>query len=185
MTGVQTCALPISTEEKTEGEKQEEKVEEKIIEKPEEKKEVVKEEIDKKKVKKEEAIVKGLDLRASTKKTSALCRFIKGKKIDRALEDVTRIVNKKIAVPIKGEYPHKKGMAGGIYPVKVAKLFIKLLKSLKANALVNSLDEEKTIIYTAKADIASRPSRKGNRKFKRTNVLLIAKERENKKEKKK
>ena len=145
---------------------EEKKVEEKPAKAPEKKEEK----------KKEEAIAKGSDLNISPKHSIAICRFIKGKNIDKAMEQIAQITIKKRAIPMKGEIPHRKGMESGRYPVKAAKVFIKLLKSLAANSSVNGL--ENPYIHTAKADRASRPYRRfGSRRFKRTNVLLIAKER--------
>lgn len=165
----------------------EEKKDRKSKEKTEEKKEEEKplKEKEKKKAeekpKKQEAKVKGIDLRISPKKAAALCKFIKGKKIDRVLEEMEMVAKKKTAIPIKGEYPHKKNIASGIYPFKAAKNFIKLLKQLKANSIVNGLDEDKTIIAIAKADIASKPYKSRSRRAKRTHILLITRERGGKK----
>jgi hypothetical protein len=50
------------------------------------------------------------------------------------------------------------------------------LKGLKGNALVNSMDLEKTRIYTASTSWASRPARRGGKHAKRSNVILKAKE---------
>ena len=79
----------------------------------------------------------------------------------------------KIAVPMRGEIPHRKGkIMSGRYPVKAAKEFIKLLKSLKTNALMNELELEKYKIF-CKANIASRPYRRfGKGRFKRTHVEI-------------
>jgi len=159
----------VETEEKeVKAQPKEDKLEGK---KPKEKKKEV--------IKKENAIAKGLNLRISAKKAAAMCKFIKGKEIGNAIEYVEKVISKKIPVPIKGEYPHKKGIAGGAYPVKVGKELIKILKSLKANSLVNGLED--AVIIIAKADIASRPYRRGNRRFKRANIFLEAKEKKEKK----
>ena len=148
-----------ANEEKKEGEKQkEDKKKEKKIEK------------------KEEAIVNGKDLRMSTKKAGAICNFIRGKKIDDSIEKLEKTSKLKLAIPIIGEYPHKKGMMSGIYPVNASKIFIKLLKSLRANALVNGLEPEESVVSFAKADIASLPHRAGGARAKRANVLLKARE---------
>ena len=156
---------PVVKEEKKMKDKIEGKTEEKKPEKPAEKEEV----------KKEEAITKGSDLNISTKHAIAICSFIRGKDIEKAMEQIVEVALKKRAIPMKGEIPHRKGMESGRYPVKAAKVFVKLLKSLAANSSVNGL--ENTYIHTAKADRASRPYRRfGSRRFKRTNVLLIAKE---------
>ena len=107
--------------------KEEAKTEEKkpadAPEKKEEKKPVAKEEVKKK----EEAIAKGRDLNISTKHSIAICRFICGKEIDKAMGQIIEVILKKRAIPMKGEIPHRKGMESGRYPVKAAKVFVKLL----------------------------------------------------------
>jgi len=90
---------------------------------------------------------------------------------------------KKIAIPMRGEIPHRKGMMSGRYPINAIKEFIVLLKSLKANALVNELELEKFKI-ACKANVASRPYRRfGRGRMKRTHVelKLIKKEKAKKK----
>jgi len=154
----------------------------------EEKKAPEKKDVKKKvpKVKKTEAIVKGTNIPISTKDATAICRFIKNKKIAKAVEDLEQVVLGKKAVPMKGEIPHRKGkIMSGRFPKKSSKHFIILLKSLAANA--NELDEP--IIVEAIANFASRPyGRFGRTKKKRTHVKIIAKEKikkENKSEEKK
>ena len=156
-------------ENKIEEKESEGKKEEKKQEKPAEKAE---------KLKKEEAIVKGRDLSISTKHAIYICRFIRGKRIDEAREKLSKVISFKIPVPMKGEIPHRKGKIkgkSGRYPINACKIFLKLLKSLEANSNVNSI--ENPYIHIAKADLASRPyKRGGSQRFKRTNVLLVAKE---------
>ena len=101
--------------------------------------------------------------------------FIKGKGIEKAINDLEEVISLKKPVPMKGEIPHRKGMMSGRYPKKTAEHFIKLLKELSANANVNGL--ENTIISEAIANIASRPySRFGRVRKKRTHVKIIVKE---------
>ena len=93
------------------------------------------------------------------------------------------------AIPMKGEIPHRKGdMMSGRYPVKAVGEFIRILKSLKSNAIVNELELEKYVIF-CKANVASRPYRKSGRaRGKRTNVqikLILPLKKEKKKEGKK
>ena len=123
-------------------------------EKAEEKKEIKKAE--QPKVKKSEAVVKGISLPLSTKTSRDICKFIKGKNIQKAIAELGQIAIKKKALPMKGELPHRKGkiMSGG-YPKKASEYFIGLLKSLQGNANANGLSEP--IITEAFANIASRP----------------------------
>src|SRR3989344_5062249 len=100
---------------------------------------------------------------------------VKGKLKPQETEGVLGEEDKKIrrAVPMKGEIPHRKGdIMSGRYPIKTAGEFIRLLKSLKSNAIVNELESEKYVIF-CKANLASRPYRRfGRARFKRTNVQL-------------
>ena len=169
------------TQEVSENKKQEDKIEEKK-EEVQEKKETKKKE--KPKIKRDNAIINARDLPLSTKKSSAFCKFIKNKEIEKAIADLEDVLKHRKAVPSKGEIPHKKGMAGGIYSDKTAEYFLKLVKSLQANAVVNNL--ENPIISEAFANIASRPfSKFGRVRKKRSHVTIKAIEKLNKKNKKK
>lgn len=152
----------------------EDETKEKIIDEKETKKEKKKIE----KIKKEEAVVNAKSLPISTKFSVAICNFIRGKKIETALADLEDVLNKKRAVPIKGEYAHKKGkgMSSGKYPKNATEHFIKIIKSLRANSNYNSI--ENPVIVEAIANKASQPyGRFGRIRRKRTHVTLKAKER--------
>jgi len=87
-----------------------------------------------------------------------------------------KVIKLKTPMKMKGEIPHRHGnIMSGRYPINACKAFINLLKSLQANANVNGI--ENPYIILAKANKATRPYRRGGReRFKRTNVLLIARE---------
>lgn len=161
-------------------EKTEEKVEE---EKKEEKKKPV-EGTTKPKEKKDYAIVRGESLKISTKYSVEIGRFIKGMKIDEAIGNLEKVTKKKLAVPMRGEMAHRKGkrldgkgMATGKYPVTASKTFIKLLKTLKGNSIVNGLELENTkIIEVVSNKAPERRHRYGRTKFKQTHVMIKAKE---------
>lgn len=152
-------------------------VKESVIKKETENKEVKeKEKVETKKgikIKKTEAIVNGKGVPVSTKHSIAICNFIRGKNIDKAIAILEEVKRFKRAVPMKGEIPHRRGrIMSGRYPIKAVGEFIKLLRSLKSNAINNELELEKYAIF-CKADVANRPYRRfGRTKFKRTNVLL-------------
>jgi len=189
----------MAEKEKQKIESGEEEPEKKVAETKEEKKqeaeksekEIKKFEKKKKKLekpKKTEAIVKANNLPISTKHSVAICKFIKNKKIDDALADLEEVIKEKKAVPMKGEIPHRRGkMMSGRYLKKAAQQFIKLLKTLKGNAIVNGLDED-VKIKIASANIGERPyGRFGFHRKKRSHVLLKAqkdKKQEAEKEKK-
>jgi len=123
--------------------------------------------------KKTEAVVNGKNLPISTKKAIAICNLIRNKSIDKATSIMEQAEKMKIAVPMTGEIPHRKGkMMSGRYPVKASKHFVLLLKSLRSNALMNELELEKYKIF-CKANVAPRPYRRfGKGRFKRTHVEL-------------
>lgn len=148
--------------------------------KPEEKKKEEKKTEKKEISKKIEAIVNGKDLPISTKHSMAICNFIRGKRIEGLIPELEKVIKLKTPMRMKGEIPHRHGnIMSGRYPINACKAFINLLKSLQANANVNGIENPRIVL--AKANKASRPYRRGGReRFKRTNVLLIAKERENK-----
>jgi ribosomal protein L22 len=164
-------------EEKTQDKKIEEKPAEvkkeaksEVVEKPKENKQEEKPvEANEKKT---EAVINGKDLHISTKHSIAVCNFIRNKNIEKAIEELELAEKMKKPIPMRGEIPHKKGIMSGRYPVNAIKAFIKLLKSLKANAIVNELELEKYKIF-CKANIASRPYKRfGQGRSKRTHVQI-------------
>lgn len=167
--------IPRKVKEEVKAEaKTEQKPEEKIEIKNGEKEEETKAEKKKPEVKRKyEALVYGRNAPISTKHAIAICRAIKNKKINGALKLLEDVVKKKWAIAFKGEIPHRKGMASGRYPINASQYFIKLVKSLGANAENTGIDTEAARIYFANANWASRPHKKGgSMKSKRTHVLL-------------
>jgi len=140
--------------------------------KPEQKKK----EVQKKAPKKTEVVVNCAALPISTKYATAICKFIKNKKIPQAISDLNQVVLMKKAVPMKGEIPHRKGkIMSGRYPIRAAKYFIKSLKGLLGNANNHELNEP--VIVKAIANIAERPFGKfGSVRRKRTHLKIVAKE---------
>jgi len=128
------------------------------------------------KVKRDYAVVDAKSVPISAKHSIAICRFIKNKKIGKAIESLGEVLIKKRAIPMKGEIPHRKGkMMSGRYPQKAVGHFIKLLKSLESNASVNELNEP--VITEAISNLAQRPyGRFGKTKKKRTHIKIVAKE---------
>lgn len=127
--------------------------------------------------KKDEALAKGRNLHASMKQCMYICRFIKNNSIDDAIKDLEEVIRMKKIVPFRGEIPHRKGkIMSGRYPVNASKLFIPVLKSLKGNVLANQMDLDKSRIYFASASWASRPPKHSGGRFKRTNIILKARE---------
>jgi len=167
-----------------ESEKKENKTETKKIEEKQdkaEKKETKKIEV--KKVKKDYALVNGLDLAISTKDGMHICDMIRGRNIETAMKMVEEVIAFKRPVKMTTrEYPHQhgKGIAGASFPIKAAAEFLRLLKNLKANAIYNELELEKCILV-CKADKASKPYRRGGTRFKRSHLMLKLIKKEEKK----
>ncbi len=170
----------IDNEKETKGKPAEAKPEKSEEKKPKEEiKKEKKKKQEPKKPKKDFAIVNGKGLGISTKHAINICRFIKGKRLDVAVQDLEQVLKKKKAIPFRGEIAHKKGkgMMSGKYPEKASKQFIALIKSLIANANANGLELEKIKISEAVANRANRQlHRFGRTQFKRTHVLLKAEE---------
>jgi len=121
---------------------------------------------------KKDALVNGRNIPVSTKHSIAICNFIRNKDIDKAIIELELVAKLKKPIPMRGEIPHKKGMMSGRYPVKAVQAFIRLLKSLKANAIVNELELEKFKLFCV-ANTAARPYKRfGRGRFKRTNATL-------------
>jgi ribosomal protein L22 len=140
--------------------------------------------------KKDEAVAKGKNLHASKKHCMYLCNFIKGKPIDQAITELQEVLKFKRVIPMKGEIPHRSapGIMSGRYPIKTTQQFIPLLKALKGNVVVNGMELDKTRITYGSATWASRPQKRGGMRFKRSFVVLKAREvpmKESKKQEKK
>ena len=131
------------------------------------------------KIKKSEAVVNGKSLSLSLKYSVAIGKFIKRKKIDEAISDLEQVIIKKKVVPMTGEIAHQKGkgIMSGKYPVNASGVFIKLLKTLKGNSIVNGMELENTRIVEVILNKAPKQMHKGGRtQFKRTHVSIRAKE---------
>jgi large subunit ribosomal protein L22 len=190
---LKTADSPIAKESKKEiikpeieSKEEAKKIEEKGEVKKEEKTEKVKKE------KKTEAVINGRRVPVSLKHSGAIGKFIKFKKIEEAISNLEKVMKKKLAVPMKGEIAHRKGkrldgkrMMSGRYPIVASKNFIKLLKTLKGNSIVNGLDLEKTIISEVILNKApNQMHRFGRTRFKRTHITIKAKEIEKTRKKK-
>lgn len=126
-------------------------------------------------------VVRGRNLPISTKKAMAICKLLKGKKIESSikfLEEVAKM-KKGISLDKREVLKVKKGPK---HPIKTIEPFVKMLKNLNANASVKGIDASKLVLM-AKADRAPRPQRPGARlrKFKRTHVLIEGRVEETKK----
>ena len=127
---------------------------------------------------KKEVVVNAKSVPVSTKYAINICRFIKNKEIDKAIEDLEKVISMKKAVPMRGEHAHKKSVKGlasgaGRYPINASKYFIVVLKSLRGNAINHNLELPK--ISEAMANKASEPfGRFGRWARKRTHITIKA-----------
>ena len=124
------------------------------------------------------ASVKGLDLPISTKKSIAICNFIRNKYLQKARNHLTLTLEKKKAIPLRrynSDRAHRKGKVGpGFFPEKASKEIIYLLNSLEANARQKGLNTNSLFLKTAIANRASIPITLGRqrRATKRTHIEL-------------
>jgi ribosomal protein L22 len=163
--------------EKTKDAKIEETNESKKVEAPKET--VMKKEQSKKEtvMKKESAIANASSLQISPKQTKYICRMIRRKDLDTAISLLEGVVAGKVPVKMTGlEVAHQKGkgIAGARFPKTAASAIIDVVKQLKANAVVNGIEDP--VISLAISNQASAPFRRGGRKAKRTSLHLEARE---------
>lgn len=176
--------------EKTEKKPNKKKIDEKIVDAPikqdaaENKTDAKKTEEKTKKpqiqeIKKTEARVNIKNAPVSTKYARDICRFIKNKQIEKAINDLDQVLVYKKAIPMRGGFGHQKSAkkfasGSGKYPMNAAKYFISLLKSLSANASVNGL--ENPVIVEAFGNVGQQPrARFGRWERKRTHMIIVAK----------
>ena len=142
----------------------------------------VEKKVEVKKESKDKAIVNGFSLGISTKHSGSIGKMIYTKPIDRAIEMLELVLQKKMAVPMTAlEIPHKRrsllpGPVGGAgrFPANASREIIHLLKQLKANC--ESGGVENPVITLFVANIASRPFRKDRTRAKRTHIYIEAKD---------
>jgi large subunit ribosomal protein L22 len=123
----------------------------------------------------------------STKQSIEICNFIRHKSVKQAKKLLQAVVEHKSAIPFrrfKSDIGHKTKLGPGRFPEKASKEFIKLIKSVEANAQFKGLAESELIITHISAQKASRPwhfARKRGRKMKRTNIEIVVTEKREKK----
>jgi len=129
------------------------------------------------------ATINGKDLPISTKHAVEICKFIKGKSLQKSRQMLQAVIEKKRAVPFtryKKDMGHKPGrIAAGRYPEKASKCILKLINSLEANAQNKGLDADGLVLTTLIANRGSRPwhfGRLRRRKTKRTHIMIVAEE---------
>lgn len=96
----------------------------------------------------------GRNLQISPKKSVEVCRFVRGKDVDVAIDMLEEVIEGKRAVPYrkhKKQIAHQKGVGPGGYPKKVATKIRDLLEEAKSNAESKGLDADDMEILTISA----------------------------------
>jgi large subunit ribosomal protein L22 len=134
------------------------------------------------------AKVIGRNLSISTKQTIEIANHIRGRNLLQAKEILSKVMTKKHAVPYRRfnmDTGHRKGKVGpGRYPIKASKEIIMLLESLEANAQNKGLDIDALYIKTIipnQGVTSWRYGRHRRRQTRRTNLEIIAEEKEEEK----
>ena len=135
-------------------------------------------------MKENQALVRGLNLPISWKDSVEVCRFLRKKNLQKAKQMLQRVLEKKMAVPIKRyglrDRGHRPGKVGpGFYPEKVTKYILRLLNTLEANAQDKGLNISNLILKELIPNKASLPwhsGRQRRRKMKRAHIKIIAEE---------
>jgi len=176
--GSEEQSKKLNEEIKADVEASKEKTEEQSENKTEEKSKETKKKEPVKVVVRDKAIANAFSLQISPKFTKAICKMIRRKDPNRAIAMLELVIQKKLPVKMTGlEVAHQKGkgISGARFPVNAAKAIIGVVEQLKANAVVNGIEEP--IISIAMSNQASAPFKRGGRKAKRTNLHLEAVER--------
>ena len=124
----------------------------------------------------------GKDLPISTKHSAEICRYLRGRNLQKAKKMLEEVIAMKRPVPFKKytrDVGHKPGIASGRYPIKAAQAILILLNDVEANAQVKGLSSNDLIIHHFCAHLASRPwhyGRISRRKMKRTHVEIVVTE---------
>ena len=143
-------------------------------EKKTEKKKESKKEIKKKDV----AVANGYSLKISPKQSKYVCRVIRGKSPEAAVNRLQEVIEEKRPVPMAAlEIGHRKGkgLAGGRFPKNACKGIMEIVKQAGANAIIAGI--ENPVIAIARADRASEPFRRAGRRGKRTHMHIEVRDR--------
>ncbi len=124
----------------------------------------------------------GLNMAISTKHSTEVCRFLKGKNVQLARQILKRVAAIKQAVPYTKyhfDLGHKAGMGPGRYPANTCKAILKVLINAEANAQSKGLRTNNLIIKHIGAQLGPtvwKYGRQGRRQAKRTHVEILLEE---------
>lgn len=129
------------------------------------------------------------DLFISTKHCIELCRCLRYKTTTEAKKILEGVITIKKPIPFRRfrkDLGHKPGMAGGRFPEKAARQFLKLVNSVEANAQFKGLNTSNLKIIKILANRASLPftGRRQRTSTKRSHLEIEVKETKGKKDKK-
>ena len=113
-------------------------------------------------------------LPVSPKDCREVARFIMGKKVTVAFNNLNLVLDKKMAVPFKRynkDRGHKPGIGPGAYPEKAIKYIQGVLKNAVANAQQKGLDQSDLIILHASVNRAV-PKERRRGKYAHFEVVL-------------
>jgi large subunit ribosomal protein L22 len=136
-----------------------------------------KENANKENAKEHKATAKALNIPISTKNSVEISKFLRYKTVEFAKRYLEEVVQLKKAVPFKShvrDLGHKRGIGAGRYPQKAAKEFLKLVKSVEANAQFKGLNTSSLKIVKLLANQAGIPLTGGRhrRGTKRTHLEI-------------
>lgn len=125
---------------------------------------------------------KAVSLPISMKQSVEISHFLRYKNTVLAKQHLEEVIALQRAVPFRRycrNIGHKAGMAAGRYPVKAAKEFLKLVKSVESNANSQGLDTSNLKIVQLLANQASIPMTGGRlrQRTMRTHLEIAVKER--------
>jgi large subunit ribosomal protein L22 len=129
----------------------------------------------------------GLLLPISTKQSVEICKFIRGKKVQKAINMLSEVIDMKKPVPFNqfaNGAGHKHGIGPGKYPVKACNEILKLVKLVESNAQhkgLNTSGLEIVHICAKKGPKSWHYGRQSRIAMKRTHVEIVVEEKETKK----
>lgn len=97
-------------------------------------------------------IASGRDLRVSFKKMVELCAYIRGLSLDEAKRLLEEVAEKRRMIPYRrfrrkrAHHGSVNGYPSGGYPVKAARLLLKVIRNAEANAETKGLDTSRLVV---------------------------------------
>ena len=117
------------------------------------------------------------DAQVSFKAAIESSKFLKGKTTAQAKAYLEKVIDKKLAIPytrFTDGVGHRKGkgIGSGRYPVKLAKVLLKLIKNVESNASIKGLNDSLKIVALI-PNKASTPMRYGDIQEEKLKDLIL------------